>query len=73
MVGDREKCLAAQMDVSGCALPWRVLVLTRAIGLPVQASSSESAHSDDPPLRHCGKYNLRSHERAALHGVIAHS
>lgn len=58
MVGDREKCLAAQMDVSGSNFISHSFVLTIA-GLPLETSSSKPTHPNHPPLRNNGWGSLR--------------
>lgn len=58
MVGDREKCLAAQMDVSYLTILPPRLVLT-ATGLPLQTSSPEPARPDYSPMRDNGWWYLR--------------
>lgn len=62
MVGDREKCLAAQMDVGYLQLHSLVTVLTVA-GLPLQTPPPEPAHPDYPPMRNNGRRHLRCFSR----------
>ena len=60
MVGDREKCLAAQMDVS-CTI-FMVLQLLTQSGLSLEAAETESIDPDHLALRYAWRQSLRPRE-----------
>jgi osomolarity two-component system sensor histidine kinase NIK1 len=66
MVGDREKCLAAQMDVSTTSnIITQRQILTQSTGLSLQTSAPKPAYPDYPSLRHSGRSSLRPREACA--------
>ena len=62
MVGDREMCLAHQMDVSTPLHRSRVQHLTQA-GIPLQTPQAESAHPNNSQMCHHGRRHARAEKQ----------
>ena len=63
MVGDREMCLAHQMDVSIRISDQRQIQLLRSAGISLETSQAESAHSNNSEMRHHGRCHARAEEQ----------
>ena len=63
MVGDREMCLAHQMDVSIGVSVWSFSCILTPAGIPLQTPQAESAHPNNSQMRHHGGRHARAEEQ----------